>query len=118
MTSHARSLASSDGRQDCHAVAVVEHGVQRTGEADVLVVDVDVDEAVQAAVVGDQPALQAGEPAVQVVDERGQGVTLRLDGLLAAGVGTQDGRDLDLDGHGGTAPLWTGGRTRAGQRQS
>jgi hypothetical protein len=38
--------------------------------------------------------------AVEVVDERAEGVAAALDGLVAAGVGAQDGRDPDLDGHG------------------
>jgi hypothetical protein len=37
---------------------------------------------------------------VQVVDERAERGAAALDGLVAAGVGAQDGRDPDLDGHG------------------
>jgi hypothetical protein len=37
--------------------------------------------------------------AVEVVDERAEGGAVALDGLVAAGVGAQDGRDPDLDGH-------------------
>src|SRR3954451_3086437 len=99
-----RSAAARDRRQDRHGVAVLDRGVQRTGEAHVLVVDVDVDEAVQLALVGDEAVLQAGVLAVEVVDELGQGAAVALDGLRAAGVGAQDGRDPDLDGHAGGAP--------------
>src|SRR3954454_16521855 len=38
--------AAGDGRKDRDRVAVLDLGVQRAGEAHVLVVDVDVDEAV------------------------------------------------------------------------
>src|SRR4051812_48156716 len=44
--------AAGDGGEDRHRVAVLDLGVERTGEADVLVVDVDVDEAVQLALLG------------------------------------------------------------------
>src|SRR6478672_4583877 len=102
----ARSAATAgDCRQDRHAVAVLDRGVEGAGEPDVLVVDVDVDEPVQLTVVGDQPALEAGVTGVQVVDERGERVAPRLDGLRAAGVGAQDGRNLDLDGHEVRAPV-------------
>src|SRR5687767_514693 len=50
--------AAGDGRQDRDRVAVLDLGVQRAGEAHVLVVDVHVDEAVQLAVGGDQAVLQ------------------------------------------------------------
>src|SRR4051794_10632588 len=94
------SSPPGDGREDSHRVAVLDGRVEGAGESHVLVVDVDVDEPVQRALVRDQPALQTGIAAVQVVDESGERVALALDGLLAAGVGAQDGRDLDLDGHG------------------
>src|SRR5215213_10575578 len=65
--------AAGDGREDRHRVAVLDLGVQGAGETDVLVVDVDVDEAVQLALVGHEAALEAGVLAVDVVDERAQG---------------------------------------------
>src|SRR4051812_10418670 len=48
------SAAAGDRREDRHGVAVLDLGVQRTGEPDVLVIDVDVDEAVQLALLGDE----------------------------------------------------------------
>src|SRR5215211_3593709 len=64
-----RSAAARDRGEDGHRVAVLDLRVQGAGEAHVLVVDVDVDEAVQLALVGDQAVLQPGVLAVQVVDE-------------------------------------------------
>src|SRR5829696_1774478 len=92
--------AAGDGGQDRHRVAVLHLGVERPGEPHVLVVDVDVDEAVQLALLGDEAVLQTGVLAVQVVDECGEGAATALDGLVAAGVRAQDGRNPDLDGHG------------------
>ena len=63
--------AAGDGGQHDDLVAVAELGVQTAEEADVLVVDVDVDEPAQVAVL-DQPVLDAGVVGLQVVDERGQ----------------------------------------------
>src|SRR5829696_950382 len=82
----AMDSAAGDGRENRDRVAVLDLGVEGTGEADVLVVDVDVDEAVQLAVLGDETVLQAGVLAVEVVDERAQRGAAALDGLVAAGV--------------------------------
>src|SRR3712207_9055114 len=66
--------SARDRREDRHRVAVLHLGVQGAGEAHVLVVDVDVDEAVQLALLGDEAVLQTRVLAVEVVDECGQGV--------------------------------------------
>src|SRR5256714_4891359 len=92
--------ATGDGGQDGDRVAVLELGVQRAEEAHVLVVDVDVDEPVQPALVGDQPGTQPAVPAVQVGEQVGERVSAALDGLRAAGVRAQDGGDTNLDSHG------------------
>src|SRR3712207_3251199 len=76
--------------------SVLDRRVEAAGEPDVLVVDVDVDEPVQGA-VGDQAGPQAAVARLEVVDHLGDGGAAGLDGLLAAGVGAQDGGD----GHGG-----------------
>src|ERR1700712_5530965 len=103
-----RSAAAGHRGEDRHRVAVLDLGVQRTGEADVLVVDVDVDEAVQLALLGDEAVLQTRVLAVEIVDQRAEGRAAALDGLVAAGVGAQDGGDPDLDGHGVRFSLRTG----------
>src|SRR6478609_2039869 len=91
--------ASSDCREDDDLVAVLELGLEATDEADVLVVDVDVDEAAQVAVL-EQAVLDAGVVGLEVVDQGGQAGALAVDRLLPVRVGAQDGRDPDLDGHG------------------
>src|SRR5690349_1223077 len=63
--------AAGDGRQDDDLVAVPERGVEPTGEAHVLVVDVDVDEPPQVAAL-DEAALDAGVATLEVVDERAE----------------------------------------------
>jgi hypothetical protein len=62
---------------------------------------------VQLPLVGDQAVLQPRVLAVEIVDERTEGRPAALDGLAAAGVGAQDGRDPDLDGHGVRFSSWT-----------
>ena len=64
--------AAGDGRQDRHLVAVGELGVEAVLEADVLAGDVDVDEAAQAAVLGD--------PLAQIVVLVEDGVERLADG--------------------------------------
>jgi hypothetical protein len=85
--------------QDGHRIPVLDGRVQAGQEADVLVVEVHVDEAPQAAAVVDQPVAQPAVPLLQVgeqVPERGSGP---LDLLGTVGVRTQDRRDANLDGH-------------------
>src|SRR5215813_291951 len=91
--------AAGHGGQDRHVVAVGQLGVQRAEEADVLVVDVHVDEPVQRPVL-DEPVAQPGVPGVQVGEQVGEGVTGAGDGLLAARVLPQDSGDANLDCHG------------------
>src|SRR6185437_6755206 len=96
------SLASStsDCRKNRHRVAVLHCRLEATHEPDVLVVDVDVHEPAQAFLVHD-PVAKAGVPGVEVDENVGQGATVTGDGLFSPGVGAQDGRDADLDGHAG-----------------
>jgi hypothetical protein len=54
-----RALAARDRGEHHDLVAVAQGGLEAAQEADVLVVDVDVDEPAQVAVV-DQPVLEAG----------------------------------------------------------
>src|SRR6478752_6605447 len=90
--------AAGDRGQHDDLVAVAEPGLEAAEEPDVLVVDVDVDEPAQVAAV-EQPVLEPGVVALQVVDQRAQVGALAAHRLLAVGVGAQDGRDADLDGH-------------------
>src|ERR1700754_4148531 len=60
--------AAGDCGQDRHRAAVGHLRVEATGEAHVLVVDVDVDEPVQSA-VGDQAVLDAGVVGLEVGDD-------------------------------------------------
>src|SRR6188472_3427272 len=67
--------AAGDGWQHDDLVAVADRGVQPAGEADVLVVHVDVDEPPQVAlpVLGlDEPVLDAGVVRLEVVDHLGE----------------------------------------------
>ena len=65
--------------------------LEATDEADVLVVDVDVDEPTQVAAL-DEALLDPGVVCLEVVDERAQARTVTVHGLRAA-VYAQDGRD-------------------------
>src|SRR5579859_7819601 len=91
-------LAAGHGGQDGHRVAVLDRSLQPVQEPDVLVVQVDVDEPAQALVV-DQPLAQAAVLAFQVSQQLVEGGSVSLDLLGPVGVGAQDGRDANLDGH-------------------
>src|SRR3954468_7014888 len=99
-----RKLSAGYCRQHGHRVAVGEGRLEPTEEADVLVVDVDVDEPVQSAVLRHEAPTKTRVPRVEVAEQVGERVALALDGLLAAGVRAQDRRDPDLDGHGVSGP--------------
>src|SRR5215204_1691911 len=96
-----RTLTSGDRGQDRDHVAVGQLGVEGAEEADVLVVDVDVDEAMQGAVLGEQGAGDPRVAPVEVAEQVADGVAIGGDGLLAAGVLAQDRRDTDFNGHQG-----------------
>src|SRR3954451_21577293 len=89
---------AGDGRQHDHDVTVGGRSREPAGEPDVLVVDVDVDEAPQ--VVGlDQSRLEPRVAAVDVVDHLLQGRARTLDRLLAAGERPQNRWDPHLYRH-------------------
>src|SRR5690242_5530344 len=94
-----RSAAAAGHRgQDGYRVPVLDRRVQAGHEADVLVVQVHVDEAPQAVSV-DQALAQAAVPLVQVAEQFGERGSAPLDLLGAVGVRAQDRRDANLDGH-------------------
>src|SRR5918999_6020949 len=70
-----RMSAARDGREYDDLVAVAELGLETPDEPDVLVVDVDVDEAPQVTLL-DEALLDAGVVRLQVVDQRGERATL------------------------------------------
>src|SRR5688500_20324159 len=72
----AASAASGDGGHDGDDVGVLERGLLAFEEADVLLVDVDVDEAAELPAVVDEPLLEPGELAL----EGGDHVVYRLAG--------------------------------------
>src|SRR6266498_1755837 len=92
---------AGDRRQDGDHIAVVELGVERAEEADVLVVDVDVHEAVQPALIGEELARNAWEARLQVTEQLADGTAFGIDAFRAVRVFPQDGRDTDFHGHRG-----------------
>src|SRR5690348_5393500 len=84
--------------QHRHRVAVLHRRLQPAEETHVLVVEVDVDETPQPGAVH-QALAQPAVPGVNVAEKLGEGGTGTLHRLGATGVGAQDGRDADLDGH-------------------
>src|SRR5437879_3741668 len=63
------STAPGDGGNDRDLVAVLERGLLRLEEPDVLLVDIDVDEAPELARLVHESFLQPGELAFQVVHQ-------------------------------------------------
>src|SRR6185369_7205263 len=103
--------AAGHRRQEADLVALGDRGREPVEIADVLAVDVDVDEPVELAVDGQQLVLQRRVGGRQGVDDGADGGPGELDLLVAPDLGTEDGRDLD-DAHAG--PPRTNGASAAG----
>src|SRR3954454_17748309 len=91
--------AAGDRGEDGHRRVVRDRGVEAAVEAHVLVVDVDVHEAVELPLVVDQPGPEALMPGVDVLQDGVERVTRRLHGLRPTSVGTEDRRHLYLHSH-------------------
>src|SRR5262245_62820330 len=84
-TASTASVASGDGRDDRHLVAGLQRGLLAVEEADVLFVDVDVNEAPQLSGLVHQAVSEPRELAFEVVDEGAHGVGRGLDLGVALG---------------------------------
>src|SRR6266568_1977587 len=91
--------APGDGGEDRHGVAVLDVRLQRPEVADVLVVHVDVDEPVQAAVGRQNVPCDPGVARLQVVEDLAERRPFPLHGGLAARELSQDRRQLHSDSH-------------------
>ncbi len=95
-----RDRAPGNRREDGDLVAIGDRSGQRRQVTDVVVIQIDVDELVERPVIVDH---LAGKPRV-LLDQRQKGLAHRGagggDGFGTAGMGTEDGRQIDLDGHG------------------
>src|SRR5581483_7939440 len=79
------SGAAGDGRQDRDRVALLHGGLERAEVPHVLVVHVDVDEAVQAAVVRHDVLGDPGVPTLEVREQLAERAALGVDEGLPAG---------------------------------
>src|SRR5690606_23945259 len=91
--------AAGDRRNDRHAGPVRGRGPEALLEAHVVVVDVDVDEAAQLALVVQDAGGDARVVLLQVLDDLGEGRPLGVHLGLSTRVGAQDGRDADGHTH-------------------
>src|ERR1039458_7336265 len=101
--------APGHGRQDRDLGAIGDGRVQALQVPHVIVVHVDVDELVQRPVVLHHLARQTwllGQTLGQHVPQGGPG---ELDAGRPTGVGTQDGRQTDFDGHWASSWVITAG---------
>ena len=95
----AHRRAAGNGRDDADHVTVLERGALLLQVPDVIVVDVDVDEVAQLAIVAVQMSLQLAMLRRQRGQDVADGRTVRLDSILLSGVRTQGRRDQDSVGH-------------------
>src|SRR5690349_8169801 len=91
--------ASGDGGHDGNGIALVDRRVFPREEANILLVDVDVDETAQFALLVGQTRGDAGILTLQVGDYRRNRSGRDGDGLLLAGKLAQRRRDQYVDGH-------------------
>src|SRR5215831_13411235 len=88
---HRPELASRDRGQDRHLVAVLQRRLLGLEEADVLLVDVDIDEAAQLPRLVEQAVLQTRVLALEVADQAVDRLALALDLGAALRQGAQRG---------------------------
>src|SRR5688572_20546539 len=94
------STSPCDRRDDADFVALLHRRVEVLEEADVFVVEVDVDEAVELVGGLEQARLDAGGAALYVVEDLAHISALGLDAVFSVGVVSERGWDSDLDRHG------------------
>src|SRR3954447_18920097 len=95
--------AAGHRRQDDERVRAADRRLEAVEDADVLVVEVDVDVPVEPAVVGEELRLRLGVRRGQRVQHRADVVAIGRNLALAARGRAQDGWDLDL-GHERSGP--------------
>ena len=105
------STAASDGGDEHDLIPILEGVGVAAQEADVFVVDVDVDELSQLAVLVFDLRGQSGEGLVQFSEQRGQVCGVRVELLAAIGVAGEGGGKDYLDGHRSTLLLVCGTKT-------
>src|SRR5262245_4606354 len=94
-----RLPAAGDGGDDRHLVARLEGGLVPFEEADVFLVDVDVDEAPDRAALLDDAIAQPGKLAIEVGDHVPDGARLRMYFGGALGHRSEGSGDAHDDGH-------------------
>ena len=93
------SLAAGDGGDDADFVAVFERRRAVLEEADVLLVDIDVDEAAHLAFFIHEAFLDAGEARLQFDERLADGGGVDFDKLLVVGQLAERRGDADFFGH-------------------
>src|SRR4051794_16543384 len=91
--------AARHRRQDLDFPALTHGGLEPVGVADVLAVDVDVDEAAQLAALVADALAQVRVLGVDAVEDLANGRPRRRHRRGAADGGPQLGRELDGDAH-------------------
>src|SRR5574337_1840679 len=91
--------AARDRRDDGDVVALLQGGLLALEEADVLLVDVDVDEPPDLAALLDQPLPEPGVLPLEVLDQVHHGVALRLHLARALRHSPQGSGDSDQNWH-------------------
>src|SRR5512146_2865476 len=91
--------AAGDRRHDGHLVPLLERGLLALEEPDVLLVDVDVDEAADLTALLHEAVPHAGILTLQISDQVGDGVGRHLDLGRALGHRPQGGGNAHENSH-------------------
>ena len=97
--SRGRADAAGDRRDDAQRVAGLHRRLLAIEVADVFVVQVDVDEAAQLALVVVEVLLQPFVSRRQLSEQLADGGAVDFDDVLLAGEGPKGRGDIDLGGH-------------------
>src|SRR6478609_2967578 len=94
-----QSTTPGDGWNDADLFAVLELGLQTVQKANVLIADVEIDEASHAFVIH-EPFLHARVGGFETVDQVAHRLALDLNGFFTGSKGAQWGGDTNCNCHG------------------
>src|SRR5262249_27524909 len=94
-----RLAPSGDGQHDGDLVAVLDHALATLEEADVLLVQVDVDESPEVSRLVAEPVAEPRKPSLEIVDQLSDVLALGVDLSRSAGVPAERRGNADEHWH-------------------
>ncbi len=94
------ATSPGDGRNDADLIAFLDRSGQFIEEADVVLIEVDIHETANGALLVEDALTEAGIGCLKALEDFGNSCALRLDDFVFAGQLAQGCGNTDLDWHG------------------